>query len=66
MKWMGETLNNKLNAVLAEANEYHLAWELSTFAWQMETKLDHLIHINRENLTILNTLIERKFHLRLL
>ena len=68
MKKMGETLNTKLNAVLAGANENHLAWELSTFARQMETngKLDHLIHCNREILTITNALIERKLHPTLL
>ena len=65
-KRMGENLNNKLNAVMAEANENHLAWELSTFARQMETKLDHLIHCNREILTIISTLIERKLHPKLL
>ena len=35
---MDETSNNKLNAVLAEANGSHLAWELSTFARQMKAK----------------------------
>ena len=58
IKKMSETLNTKLNTILAEANENHLAWELSIFARQMETKLDHLIHCNREILTILNALIE--------
>ena len=44
----------------------YLAWELSTFSRQMETKLDHLIHCNREILTIISTLIERKLHPKLL
>ena len=66
IKKMSETLNAKLNTILAGANENHLAWELSTFARQMETKLDHLIHCNREILTILNALIERKLHPKLL
>ena len=63
---MSETFNTKLNTILAGANENHLAWELSTFARQMETNLDRLIHCNREILTIINALIERKLHLRLL
>ena len=63
---MTETLNTKLNTILAGANENHLAWELSIFARQMETKLDHLIHCNQEILIILHALIERKLHPRLL
>ena len=59
-------LKDKMNAMTHEAKENHLLWEFSIFACQAETKIELLIYSNRELLSILNSLMDRKLHPRLL
>ena len=49
-----------------ETNKNHLLWELNIFGRQAEAKLDHLIYSCRELLDILNALMNRELHARLL
>ena len=66
LKNMEGQLKDKLNAMTHETNENHLLWEFNIFGRQAETKIDHLIYSNRELLSILNYLMDRKLHPRLL
>ena len=63
---MEAQLKDKMNAMTHEANENHLLWEFSIFARQAETKIEHLIYSNRELLSILISLMDRKLHPQLL
>ena len=49
-----------------ETNKNHLLWELNIFGRQAEAKLDHLIYSCRELLDMLNALMNRELHARLL
>ena len=66
LKNMEEQLKDKTNAMAQETNRNNLLWEFSIFSRQAEAKLDHLIYSNRELLNILNALMDRKLHPRLI
>ena len=66
LKEMEGQLKEKINSTTQETSRNHLLWELNIFARQAEVKLDHLIYRCRELLDILNALMNRKLHTRLL